>query len=143
MRFYSLLVLLIFPFNAIAQLPDSSVVRGVTVHEDPRLAMLFSKKHEKGFHGLKGSIYSAKGFRVQIYNGNDRALATQRKIDFLRRFPKVPSYMSYISPTFRLKVGNFKTRADAYDFYQQVSGLYSPCMIVPDIVVINSLRDDD
>ena len=138
-RCYFLLFLL-FPTILHAQAPDTA---GVVLHSDPRLAVLFVKKHESGFHGIRGSIHSAKGFRVQIYNGNDRGLATQRKIDFIRRFPNTRSYMSYIAPTFRVKVGDFKTRADAYKFYQQVSSLYTPCMVVPDIVEINTLRDDD
>ena len=116
---------------------------GVVMHTDPRLAVLFVKKRENGYQGIKGSIHSSRGFRVQIYSGNDRGMATQRKIDFIRRFPNVRSYMSYIAPTFRVKVGDFKTRAEAYKFYQQVSGLYTPCMVIPDIVEINTLRDDD
>lgn len=140
MRCFYLLCSLLIPPLLHAQSADTT---GVVLHADPRLALLFVKKHETGFHGIKGSIRSVRGFRVQIYNGDDRAVAQQRKIDFIRRFPKVRSYMSYIAPTFRVKVGDFKTRADAYKFYQQVSGLYSPSMIVPDIVEINTLRDED
>lgn len=137
----AILVVLTLSFSglALAQSPDSN---GVVFHADPRLDVLFAHKHEEGFKSIRGAIYSQKGFRVQIYNGNDRNLASQRKIDFIRRFPGVPSYMSYIAPSFRVKVGNFKTRAEAYEFYRQVSPLYTPCMVVPDIVVINSLRND-
>ncbi|MEO6831097.1 MAG: SPOR domain-containing protein [Chitinophagaceae bacterium] len=139
LRLYLPIFLVFFSTMAKAQLPDSN---GVVFHEDPRLTVLFAHKQEDGFKSIRGAIYSQRGFRVQIYNGNDRNLATQRKIDFLRRFPDVPSYMSYIAPSFRVKVGNFKSRADAYDFYRQVSPLYTPCMVVPDIVVINSMRND-
>ena len=139
-RLYYLIILLAIPAILKAQAPDTT---GVIIHADPRLALLFVKKHESGFHGIRGSIRSVRGFRVQIYNGNDRAVATQRKIDFIRRFPNVRSYISYKAPTFRVKVGDFKTRADAYKLYQQVSPLYNPCMVVPDIVEINSLRDDN
>ena len=69
--------------------------------------------------------------------------AQQRKIDFLRRFPNTRSYMSYIAPTYRVKVGDFKTRAEAMRFYSTLSAIYTPCMVVPDIVEINTLRDDD
>jgi hypothetical protein len=140
MRFYYLLLLLLMPAFAFAQAADTL---GVVVHADPRLALLFSKKHETGLHGIRGSIRSTRGFRVQIYNGNSRAEAQARKIDFIRRFPNVRSYLSYIAPSYRLKVGDFKTRADAFKLYNQISSLYSPCMVVPDIVEINTLRDDD
>jgi hypothetical protein len=80
---------------------------------------------------------------VQIYNGASRAEAQARKVDFIRRFPNVRSYMSYIAPSYRVKVGDFKTRADAYKLYQQINSLYTPCMVVPDIVEINTMRDEN
>jgi hypothetical protein len=140
MRYYYLLFLLLLPVLLRAQSADTL---GVVVHADPRLALLFSKKHETGLHGIRGSIHSARGFRVQIYNGASRAEAQARKVDFIRRFPNVRSYMSYIAPSYRVKVGDFKTRADAYKLYQQINSLYTPCMVVPDIVEINTMRDEN
>jgi len=138
LRYSLLLTLFLCPLLSAAQATDST---GVIFHEDPRLAILFAKKNETGLKSIKGAIYSQKGFRVQIYYGNDRNTANQRKIDFIRRFPGVASYLSYVAPSFRLKVGNFKTRAEAYELYRQLSPLYAPCMVVPDIVVINSLKN--
>jgi hypothetical protein len=78
---------------------------------------------------------------VQIYNGNDRNKAMQVKVDFMRRFPSIRTYMTYIQPQYRVKAGDFKTRGEAHKLYQQLSTLYSPVMIVPDIIVINTLKD--
>lgn len=114
------------------------LTNGVTIHADPRLAILEKKHHSVHV----GSIRSGRGFRVQIYNGNDRAKATEIKIDFMRRFPGMRTYMTYVQPQFRVKVGDFRTREEAEKLYNQVSTLYSPSMIVPDIIVINTLKDD-
>lgn len=140
MRIWGLLLLLLVPGLLQAQSKDTA---GVVVHADKRLALLFAKKQESGIHGIKGSIHSQHGFRVQIYNGNNRNEAQQRKIDFIRRYPNVRSYMSYIAPSYRVKVGDFRTRAEAMRFYQQITGYYTPCMVVPDIVEINTLRDEN
>lgn len=112
---------------------------GVVLHADPRLAILL-KRHKDAMYG---GIYSAHGYRVQIYNGNDRVKATSVRNDFMRRFPGVATYLTYVSPQFRVKVGNFRTRAEAEDVYRQATTLYNPCMIVPDIVVINTIRNDN
>ena len=52
-----------------------------------------------------------------------------------------------ISATLRPLSGSrsatLKPGAAAYEFYQEVSGIYNPCMVVPDIVEINTLRDGD
>ncbi len=112
--------------------------QGIVMHADPRLAVLL-KKHRNAQLGV---IRSGRGYRVQIYNGNDRVMANRVKVDFLKRFPGIRAYLTYVQPQFRVKVGDFRTRAEAYELYKKVSDLYNPSMIVPDIIVINTLRND-
>lgn len=114
------------------------VAKGVVVHADPRIDILVKKYRNVRL----GVIRSGKGYRVQIYSGNDRNKATSTKIDFMRRFPGIRTYMTYVQPQFRVKVGDYRTRAEAAEMYRQVNTLYNPCMIVPDIIVINTLNDD-
>lgn len=118
--------------------PTPANATGVVLHTDPRLAVLFKKHRDVQL----GVIRSGRGYRVQIYNGNDRTKATAIKIDFMRRFPGVRTYLAYVSPYFRVKVGDYTSRAEAERMYGQVSHLYNPCMIVPDIVLINTLKND-
>ncbi len=60
----------------------------------------------------------------------------------MRRFPGVRTYLSYVQPQFRVKVGDYQTRTDAEVMFLQTSQLYYPCMIVPDIIMINTVKDD-
>ena len=83
-------------------------------------------------------IYSGKGFRVQIYNGPDREKAMDIKMDFMRHNPAVRTYITYTSPCFRVKIGNYRHRSDAEGMYREAKSTYSPCMIVPDIITINT-----
>lgn len=89
---------------------------------------------------LTGSIRSAHGFRVIIYSGTDRNKANGAKLDFMRRFPGMRVYMSYAMPQYRVKVGDFTSRSEASGLYQQLNKVYSPCLIVPDIVEINTFH---
>jgi len=110
----------------------------VVIHADPRLSLITSKKQGNPV----GYISSGKGFRVQIYNGNDRKAAINTKIDFMRRFPNIATYLTYVAPQFRVKVGDFKSRADAQKFNHELISIYNPTMIVPDLIVINSIQND-
>jgi len=83
-------------------------------------------------------IYTGKGFRVQIYSGADRERAINIKTEFMRNFPGVRTYLIYLSPTFRVKVGNYRTRAEAMSMYREAKEIYSPCVIVPDNITINT-----
>ena len=112
--------------------------KGVFVYADPRLDVLLKKHREV----KEGTISSGKGYRVQIYYGYDRAKATEIKIDFMQRYPKIQTYMTYVRPQYRVKAGNFRTREEAAELYKEVNKIYNPCMIVPDIITINTFRDD-
>ena len=84
------------------------------------------------------SIYTGKGYRVQIYNGPDRARALSVKNEFMRRFPGVHTYIIYNSPAFRVKVGDFRNRSDAEGMLREANSMFSPSMIVPDVVTIST-----
>ena len=142
-RSYAILIvclLLCFTGKGLAQIKVSysepqDTATGVVMHADQRLAIV-TKKHITNAPG----IYSGHGYRVQIYSGSDRNKATSTKIDFMRRNPGVRTYLSYTSPQFRVKVGDYRSRGEAEKMYQQVEGRYKPCMIVPDIILINTLN---
>lgn len=89
---------------------------------------------------VTGSIRSGAGYRVIIYSGTDRNKANTAKIDFMRRFPGIRVYMSYAMPQYRVKVGDFSSRSEAAVLYQQLNKVYSPCLIVPDIVEISTFH---
>jgi hypothetical protein len=111
---------------------------GVVVHTDPRLAIVIKKNRPVQ---ATGYIHSGHGYRVQIYSGSDRQKATEIKIDFMRRFPGVATYMTFVSPHFRVKVGDYTSRGEAAKMYRQATTLYNPCMIVPDFIVINTFKE--
>ena len=84
------------------------------------------------------AIYSGRGFRVQIYNGEDRGRAIKIKTEFMRHYPGVRTYLTYVSPSFRVKVGDYRYRSDAEGMLKEANSSYSPCMIVPDMITINT-----
>lgn len=111
---------------------------------DPRLSILsLYKEPTKTTNTVSGSIRSGKGFRVLIYSGIDRFKANATKSDFMRRYPGTRIYMTYSMPQYKIKVGDFTSRQAASNLYNELSTQYSPCMIVPDIVEINTLKKHD
>ncbi len=89
---------------------------------------------------VTGSITTAKGFRVIIYNGSDRAKAMEAKNNFMRAFPGTRSYMSYNVPSYKIKVGDFDDKKDASSFLRKVSSAFPTSFIVPDIVTIKNIN---
>jgi len=113
------------------ELETSLPLPTVVVHTDPRLEVIL-KRHKQV---QTGAARSQRGYRVQIYSGNDRHKANEIRMDFMKRFPEVRTYLSYVQPQFRVKVGDYVDREEARLMYLKVSPLYNPCMIVPDIAL--------
>lgn len=72
------------------------------------------KKEETPVIRSKGKIV---GYRVQVYADNNvrvaKGEARQRERAIARRFPSFGTYVAYASPYWRLRVGDFRTQAEA------------------------------
>lgn len=131
------LFLLLSPMLMWGQEPVSGSDSGYVVfHADSRIDLLLGKPAKT--RNLRPS--KVRGYRVQIYNGNDRQKAAQVKMEFMRMFPGNRAYIVYNNPQFRVRVGDFTNRKDALDLHRKVSTRFSPCMVVPDIINIGSVK---
>ena len=83
-------------------------------------------------------IYAGKGFRVQIYNGYDREKANKVRLEFMKLFPGTYTYLTYVSPGFRVRVGDYRNRDQAAGMLREANSMYpSPCMIVHDVITVH------
>lgn len=75
------------------------------------------------------------GFRIQIAaitGTNSRSTAENERFAFQSRFPEIPAYISYMEPYFRIRVGNFNTRLEAYYIIKEIESEYPNAYIVPE-----------
>jgi hypothetical protein len=77
---------------------------------------------------------SSPGYRVQIYFGVNRPKASEVKIDFSSKFPDVAAYLTYQQPNYKVRVGDFRNRYEAYAFLKKIEGQYPTTFVVPDEV---------
>lgn len=123
-----LFLLISFFANAQKASDNAEADSTVRINADSRLALVVAKPAQRAFVG------KIRGFRVQIYNGNDRKKANQAKLDFMKANPGIRSYLVYNNPQFRVRVGDFKGRSDASVLQKKLSLTFNPCMIVPDVI---------
>ncbi len=98
------------------------------------------KEINVGKKTVTGSIGTSKGFRLLIFNGADRNLALKIKTEFARRFPSYHSYMSYNTPNFKIKVGDFTDKKEANKFMKLIIPFLPSASIVPDIVTVKNIQ---
>ena len=80
------------------------------------------------------------GYRVQIYFGSVRQKAADVKQDFNGKHPDISSYLTYLAPNFKVRVGDFRTRLDAQGFLKSIEGQYPTSFIVQDEIKLPALR---
>jgi len=79
------------------------------------------------------------GYRVQIYFGSVRQKASDVKQDFSNKHPEINSYLTYLAPNFKVRVGDFRSRLEAQGFLKSIEGLYPTSFIVQDEIKLPAL----
>ncbi len=77
------------------------------------------------------------GYRIQIaaYSGvNSKSQAEYARNSFNSLFPYTRSYLIYNEPYFKVRVGNYYTRLQAYKDLEKIRSSYPSAYIVPDKV---------
>jgi hypothetical protein len=73
-----------------------------------------------------------KGYRVKIHFGTDKNQAKDVKGAFISKFPDIPAYEKYDQPNFNIRVGDFRTKLEAYIFLKKIQPDFPAAFIVQD-----------
>ena len=73
-----------------------------------------------------------KGYRVKIHFGADKNKAKEIKGGFMAKFPEIPAYEKYDQPNFNIRVGDFRTKLEAYKFLKEVQTDFPSAFLVQD-----------
>ncbi|HVX50599.1 MAG TPA: SPOR domain-containing protein [Chitinophagaceae bacterium] len=108
----------------------------IVVHKDTRLDTLSVKQAEINSSALRLTPDGHyKGFRLLIVTTRSRDEATRAREVVLQNFPDEKAYLSYLSPYFRVKAGNFTSREDAENFKNELAKVYNGGIyVVQDII---------
>lgn len=105
------------------------------VNRDPRIDRLI-EKHRQYNQANPG----VDGFRVQIFfdsgNNSKRAAQTARE-KFMEGHPDVIAYLTFKTPYYRVRVGDFRTKLEAEGFLFQLATAYPNAFTVPDRIQID------
>ncbi|MBM3446762.1 MAG: SPOR domain-containing protein [Bacteroidetes bacterium] len=75
------------------------------------------------------------GFRVQVYQGPSRAKAKEIRDLMVQQYSKLGVYMGFRQPDFRVRIGDFRDKAEAQAYLQMLKSEYPTAFVVPDKVL--------
>ena len=111
------------------------------------MTLLYAQKNvsynmEKGINFVEQQYVDAwrkikkiDGFRIQItsFSGvNSRNLIENAAELFKQQFPNIPHSISFEQPNFRLRVGNFRTKIEAYKALQEIALFFPGAFVLKD-----------
>ena len=109
----------------------------VDIIQDRQINELLSK------HIEINSKASIKGYRIKIHFGSDKTKAREVKTKFIALFPNVPAYEKYDQPNFNIRVGDFRSKLEAYKFFKEVQTEFPSAFLVQDYIEFPELTTDD
>lgn len=143
MRYFLLLIGLFFGISASAQvsivdeLQKERVGQGtVTIHQDAGISALLGSVYVKSEDETEPKVLKARGYRVQVYAGNNSRVARQEANEMAElikvEFPELPVYAFFQPPRWLCRVGDYRSieEADASMRRLRATGKFKEVSIV-------------
>ncbi len=111
----------------------------VAVYKDPRIEMLLKKQADVNNVSTRTATKrrTAKGYRLLVISTNNRNEAIAAKTKVYSSFPELKAYMWHQSPFYKVKAGNFTSRAEAVNYQKRLSSFFpNGVFIMNDIVEV-------
>jgi SPOR domain len=113
----------------------TAVVNTLVVKKDSRIDVLAKQQAANNYRSLKPHIVKESGYRLQVISTQDRTEAFRLKGELLEKFPSEKTYLMFQAPFFRVRFGNFKTRAEAMEYREAfLSYLSKDIFVIKDII---------
>ncbi|MCL2326880.1 MAG: SPOR domain-containing protein [Bacteroidetes bacterium] len=122
-------------FISVLQTQSNSYEGKIEVQQDAQLTQLLQN------HIALNQFNESKteGWRVQIHSSSNRAEAEAARVKFMQSFPNYPTYFIYQPPMFKIRVGDFRTREDAFMLYKQTVKLFNVSYVINDQILFPKL----
>ncbi|MFW5851054.1 MAG: SPOR domain-containing protein [Bacteroidota bacterium] len=156
MRYLFIFIALFFTFSTYAQDTNSvdsthvfSSLRTIKTEEQGSIHIyqdtLITELIGRHIQNNEKQENSISGWRIQIYNSTGketRSDALQVRSEFLSQYPDLKTYVIYQPPIFKIRVGDFRTREEAYYYYKLIIKDYPISYMIKDDIILPELHDD-
>lgn len=111
----------------------------IKIKADPRL------EQELRSDINKNDSTDLKGYRIQIYFGNDKNDAEKIARKFKNAYPeyKTQTYLRYYQPYWRVRVGNYYRKIDAQSLLQELSKEFNNVLLIKDKIDFPEIHPAD
>lgn len=123
--------------SIVTELQKEEVGQGkITIYQDAKISALLGSVYEKAEDEEEPKVLKARGYRVQVYAGNNSRVARQEANDVAEEikmeFPELPVYAFFLPPRWLCRVGDYRSieEADAVMRRLKATGKFKEVSIV-------------
>lgn len=123
--------------NIVDELQKAEAGQGVvTILQDAKISALLGKVYVKNVNEAEPQVLKARGYRVQVYAGNNsrkaRTEAGEVSEEIKKAFPELPVYTFFQPPRWLCRVGDYRSieEADAAMRRLKATGKFKEVSIV-------------
>ena len=128
------LLSLLFAFNIFMMAQNAVIDTGKV-----QLVQEYKVKELLGKHIEINSKAAIKGYRIKIHFGSDKNKAKDIKAKFISKFPDIAAYEKYDQPNFNIRVGDFRSKLDAYKALKEIQLEFPSSFLVQDEIEMPNL----
>lgn len=119
----------------------------LVIVQNPSIDTLISRyilynRNQAAINGHEG----LEGYRIQIYGSsgrNAREESGKAKASFMNKFRDIVSYQQFAEPGYwYIRVGDYRTKAEAKKYFIQIIKAFPDAFIVPDFINYPDLNKD-
>lgn len=134
MRVTYLLLFLLISTSSFAQSGDIQVIK------DARLDAIVARQSGVIPPEVRPQM---DGYRVQLFFDSNKEAVMTAKNQFVARYSKIDTYISYNAPNFFLKVGDFRTRQEAERMKSKIEAEFPTSFIVREKIFLPRLEKEE
>ena len=127
-------IILFLPFSVTSQV--KSVDKLVKIKYENGIDSLIIKNQE-----IINKNDGILGWRVQLIFKSTKEEINKTRVDFIKLYPKIPTYLTYDPPYYKICVGNFRTKNEALKLNNFIRKNYVEAYPVQKIIPISLLRN--
>ena len=104
------------------------------------------KELENRFIEINKENPEIAGYRIQLFSSSgasswDQANTVQA--DFLKIYPDIPAYVIHKKPSFKVRIGDYRTRLEAERFFIELKENFPDAFIVNDLIALPKLSIEE
>lgn len=125
-----LIMLLLIRVNTVSAQNHEIAGRQTEIIQDSRVDLLVQKHVQ-----INQAFKTIDGFRIQVFsdsgtNSKNKAQSVQN--EFQTRFQDLAVYLTFKTPNYRVRIGDFRTKLDAQRFLIELTADYPNAFIIAD-----------